>query len=84
MSVNFELLHVIQIKYNLSSTDFIQINIIKKRQRGRYDKRIIPTRVCKEQLCIEEAKIQDLLTLCKKGLIPKTYHSFNENLKAKK
>lgn len=61
VSVNFELPHVLQIKYNyLSSTDFIQINIIKKRQRGRYyDKRIIPTRAYKEQLCIEEAKIQD-------------------------
>ncbi|KAE9524431.1 hypothetical protein AGLY_015152 [Aphis glycines] len=84
VSVNFELPHVIQIKYNLSSTDFIQINVIKKKQRGRYDKRIIPTRAYKEKLCIEEAKIQDLLTLCKKGLIPKTYHSFYENLKSKK
>lgn len=87
LSVNFEYPHSLQIKYNLNSTDFIQINLIKKGQRGRHYniiKRLVPIAAYTKQLSVEEAKIKDLISLCKNGLIPKTYHAFYENLKSKK
>lgn len=73
------------IKYNLSASDFIKIDINKghKKQRGRHQPRCEPIKAYNGKLSIEKLKISDLLSLCSMGLIPTVYHDFYKSLQSK-
>jgi len=81
--VSFESPFDLCLKYDLNSTDFIHVNILKSKQRGRYQPHNKPSKAYKDKLPIEKAKHNDLLSLCSMGLIPSTYHSFYKDLLSK-
>lgn len=83
IKVSFESPFELYIKYDFNSPTFIKINIIKKKQRGRYQNHSIPEKAYDGKLPIEKAKYNDLLSLCSMGLIPSTYHNFYKSLPSK-
>lgn len=73
-----------ELKYNLDSPDTLSVCILKTRKKGRYQPRLLPTQNYPEKLSIDSAKLADLLSLCKMGLISTKHHGFYKFLKAKK
>lgn len=74
---------ILNIKYNLTSNNFITMNFKNKKRIGRHQTRSIPTQAYTEKLPIEKAKLKDLLSLCEMGLVPLTYHDFYKSLNSK-
>lgn len=83
IKVSFESPFEFNIKYDFNSPDFININFIKKKQRGIYQNHNIPKKAYDGKLPIEKAKHDDLLSLCAMGLILSTYHDFYKSLPSK-
>lgn len=69
--------------YNLNSTSTVTMSMLAKKKRGRFQERCIPLRAYKEKLPVDKLKIDDLLSLCNKGLIPSCYHDFYRSLASK-
>lgn len=78
--VTFDKPFILSIKYNLTSPDFIIIDIKQKKQKGRYQPRCLPVQAYTEKIAIDKAKYNDLISLCEMGLIPTTYHTFYKSL----
>lgn len=78
--VTYDKPFILSIKYNLTSPDFIIIDIKQKKQKGRYQSRCYPVQAYTEKIAIDKAKYNDLLSLCEMGLIPTTYHEFYKSL----
>lgn len=83
VTVSFEKPFELSIKYNLNSPDFIQMNMINKKQKGRYQNHNKPQKPYKGKIPIEKSKFNDLLSLCSMGLIPTFYHDFYKSLQSK-
>jgi len=71
--VNFEKTFIINIKYKLTSKDYIIIDLKNKKQMGRYQTRRRPTQAYNKKIPIDKEKLKDWLSLCVIGLIPRTY-----------
>jgi len=81
--VTYDKPFILSIKYNLTSLDFIIIDMKQKKQKGRYQSRCLPVQAYTEKIAIDKTKYNDLLSLCKMGLIPTTYHEFDKSLTSK-
>lgn len=66
--VTFEKPFILNNKYNLTSNDFIIMDLKKITQKGRHQTQSKPTQEYNEKLHIEKVKLKDLLSLCKMGL----------------
>ena len=66
--------------------DFIEAKLQPSNMRGRSKTtgKTAPLPLYSSKLPISEAKKADLLSLCKSGIIPSSYHSFYEDLKVGK
>jgi len=83
ITVTFEKPFEICLKYDLSASDFVEIDISRlKKQRGRHQHRFKPIKAYNGKLCIGKPKIADLLSLCTMGLVPSTYHDFYKSLES--
>jgi len=78
---SFEKPFILNINYSLDAdSDFISLNIVLKKNRGRHTARCIPKNAYTEKIPIDKLKLKDLLSLCDKGLIPTIYHDFYHSL----
>lgn len=85
ITANFENPFQPEFKYDLCALEMIKINInsLKKNQRGRHQRHCKPIRAYHQKLAIDKLKIADLLSLCSMGLVPLTYHDFYKSLQSK-
>lgn len=84
ISILHERPFLIEIKYDLSTMDFITLDILlapkKNKARCHDTQHFIPKVAYKGKIPTEKQKIKDLLSLCDSGLIPSVYHDFYRSL----
>lgn len=81
VSASFEKPFILNINYSLDAdSNFISLNIILKKSRGRHTAHCTPKNAYTEKIPIDKLKLKDLLSLCDKGLIPTMYHDFYHSL----
>jgi hypothetical protein len=69
--------------YNFNCENFIQVNVkgnTRKLDRPEKHQDELPPRYS-SKLAISAAKIKDLLSLCKSGVIPERYHHYYNSLR---
>lgn len=71
----------LKIKYDYSNTDYVIMDMILKKKPGRHQARThFPVKAYNSKIPIDTLKLQYLLYLCNKGLIPSMYHNFFKSL----
>lgn len=74
--------NIIYFKYAFEDADFEAIQVTGKSRRGHPSKESMcePPKKYPGRIPISVAKKNDLISLCKSGVIPEDYHTFYENI----
>lgn len=81
VSTSLEKPFILNINYSLdTNSNLITINIILKKNKGRNTTYSIPIKAYKGEIPTDKLKLNGLLSLCNKRLIPSAYHSVYHSL----